>query len=205
LDIAEAAYNNSVHAATQVSPFFAEAGRHPNFVMTSEQPGETLNQAVATAHANEIRDLHHLMNDRLELNRRNMGRFYDQHRQPKEFEIGDMVWLKTDNIRTRRTCKKLDHRKIGPFQVTKRIGPLAYQLELPESLLIHNVFHVELLKKAIEPTVENQQHYDQGPLKADAQEDWEVEAITGSRLHHGSGFQYRISWVGDFRDTWEPI
>jgi len=153
LDIAEAAYNNSVHTATQVSPFFAEAGRHPNFVMTSEQPEETLNQAVTTVHANEIGDLHHLMNDRLELNRRNIGRFYNQHRQPKEFEIRDIVWLKTDNTRTRRTCKKLDYRKIGPFQVTKRIRPLAYQLELPESLLIHNVFHVELLKKAIEPTV----------------------------------------------------
>ena len=36
----------------------------------------------------------------------------------------------------------------GPYQILKRIGPLAYQMALPPSLSkLHNVFHVSQLRK----------------------------------------------------------
>jgi hypothetical protein len=38
-------------------------------------------------------------------------------------------------------------RYYGPFEILKRIGPLAYIIALPTSMCIHNVFHVYLLKK----------------------------------------------------------
>jgi hypothetical protein len=44
---------------------------------------------------------------------------------------------------------KLVQRYIGPFEIIERIGPFAYQLELPLYLdKIHNMFHVSLLWKA---------------------------------------------------------
>jgi hypothetical protein len=201
LDITEAAYNNSVHAVTNVSPFFAETGRHPNMVIASEASGEELTQAVTTAHADAIQEIHNLMNDRLRQARNRMGRYYDVYRQPKEFGIGDMVWLKTNNIRTRRECKKLDHKKVGPYEITRRFGPLAYQLDLPDSLPIHNVFHVENLEKAHEPIIEGQRQYPQGLLEAIPDKEWDVEAITDSRLHSKHGFQYKVNWTGDFGNT----
>jgi hypothetical protein len=51
-----------------------------------------------------------------------------------------------------RFCKKdkLSPRYVGPFQVLKRISPLAYKIELPPSLDgIHDVFHVSQLRKCI--------------------------------------------------------
>ena len=43
---------------------------------------------------------------------------------------------------------KLAPRYIGPFKVTKQVGPVAYQLALPPELSgVHNVFHVSMLRK----------------------------------------------------------
>nr|GFB56808.1 putative reverse transcriptase domain-containing protein [Tanacetum cinerariifolium] len=46
---------------------------------------------------------------------------------------------------------KLAHRFIGPFEITKRIGLVAYRLRLPEELNgVHDTFHVSNLKKCLD-------------------------------------------------------
>jgi hypothetical protein len=46
--------------------------------------------------------------------------------------------------------EKLAPRYIGPFPILERCGPVAYRLQLPETLsVVHNVFHVSQLKKCL--------------------------------------------------------
>ena len=45
---------------------------------------------------------------------------------------------------------KLSPRYIGPYQITKRFGQVAYELELPQELsMVHPAFHVSMLRKCI--------------------------------------------------------
>ncbi|GJT49015.1 putative reverse transcriptase domain-containing protein [Tanacetum coccineum] len=51
---------------------------------------------------------------------------------------------------------KLAPRFVGPFEIIKRIGPVAYRLDLPEELNgVHDTFHVSNLKKCLaDPTLQ---------------------------------------------------
>jgi hypothetical protein len=79
--------------------------------------------------------------------------YADNRRRPLEFEEGDYVYLKVSPLRGMRRFKvkgKLSPRYIGPFLIFRRVGEMAYQLELPDSLSdVHNVFHVSQLKKCL--------------------------------------------------------
>ncbi|WMV55678.1 hypothetical protein MTR67_049063 [Solanum verrucosum] len=45
---------------------------------------------------------------------------------------------------------KLSSRYVSPYRILKRIGKMAYELELPADLAaVHPVFHVSLLKKCV--------------------------------------------------------
>jgi hypothetical protein len=63
------------------------------------------------------------------------------------------VFLKVSSIWGMRRFKvkgKLSPRFIRPFIILKRVGEVAYQLELPNDLDdVHDVFHVSQLKKSL--------------------------------------------------------
>ncbi|GKE19226.1 hypothetical protein Tco_1426803 [Tanacetum coccineum] len=77
--------------------------------------------------------------------------YADLKHKPMEFEVGDKVMLKVSPWKgVVRFGKrgKLNPRFVGPFKVIKRVGDIAYKLELPEELSrVHNTFHVSNLKK----------------------------------------------------------
>ncbi|KAG8489280.1 hypothetical protein CXB51_017326 [Gossypium anomalum] len=77
--------------------------------------------------------------------------YADLGRKEIEYSVGDMVFLKVSpwkKILRFGKKGKLSLRFIGPYRVLKRVGPVAYQLELPLELdRIHDVFHVSMLRR----------------------------------------------------------
>ena len=70
--------------------------------------------------------------------------YADRRRRPLEFEEGDHVFLKVTpklGLRGVFKTKKLCPRYIGPFQILRRIGLVAYQLTLPPAMSgLHDFF-----------------------------------------------------------------
>ena len=79
--------------------------------------------------------------------------YADTKRKDLEFEVGDKVFLRVSPIKgVMRFGRKgkLSPRFVGPFEILKRIGKVAYELALPPSLSsIHGVFYVSMLRKYI--------------------------------------------------------
>ncbi|KAK3507421.1 hypothetical protein QTP70_020385 [Hemibagrus guttatus] len=73
----------------------------------------------------------------------------DRHRRPHPaYQVGQMVWLSTRNLRLRLPCRKLSPKFIGPFEIVRQVNLVAYRLRLPASYRICPTFHASLLKPA---------------------------------------------------------
>ncbi|XP_058766975.1 uncharacterized protein LOC131640608 [Vicia villosa] len=79
--------------------------------------------------------------------------YADKRRRPLEFDVGDHVFLKVSpRLRLKgpfKTCR-LSLRYVGPYEIMRRIGEVAYRLVLPPSLSgLHDVIHVSQLRKFV--------------------------------------------------------
>ncbi|WMV06986.1 hypothetical protein MTR67_000371 [Solanum verrucosum] len=79
--------------------------------------------------------------------------YADVRRRALEFQVGDWVYLKVSPMKgVVRFGKKgkLSPRYVGPYKVMRRIGKVAYELELPSEMdLVHPVFHASMLRKCV--------------------------------------------------------
>lgn len=203
LSLAEFAYNNSIHASTQQTPFYANYGYHPKLDMlastgdknpAAENLAKHLSeiQAILKMQLQQAQDLYKTSADRL-------------RKESPVFHVGDKVWLLRRNIKTSRPCDKLDYRRLGPFCIQEKINPVAYRLELPASMKVHPVFHVSLLESYKESTISGRLQPSLPSVEVENHEEYEVEEVLDSRRRRGK-LQYLIHWRGyDISErTWEP-
>src|SRR6267154_382607 len=115
----------------------------------------------------------------------------------EHFKIGDPVWLEASHLKLPYHTPKLAPRRQGPFRVSKIISPVAYQLALPLSWGIHNVFHASLLLPYKETSAHGPNFERPPPSLIEDAEEYEVEAVINHR-HYGRRrrLQYLIKWKG---------
>ncbi|KAG8490322.1 hypothetical protein CXB51_015498 [Gossypium anomalum] len=142
LSLVEFAYNNSFQSSIQMAPYEALYGRkcqtHLYWTELSEKQIHGVDLVKETEeNVNVIRDCLKAASDR-------QKSYVDLKRKEIEFQVGDKVFLKVSpwkKILRFSRKGKLSPRFIGPYEITERIGPVAYRLALPAELeRIHNVF-----------------------------------------------------------------
>ncbi|SOV04612.1 uncharacterized protein UDID_17153 [Ustilago sp. UG-2017a] len=209
LPLAEFSYNNAEHASTQLTPFFANYRYHPRFSFDNTDPASPALFPTARSYADQLKQLHEYVRGELVKANSQSAEQFDKHRLPApQFRPGDRVWLSADNIRSLRPTKKLDYRRLGPFSVSKVISSHAYRLQLPPSMKIHNVFHVDRLEPYVANTIPNRVQPPPPPVEVESDLEYEVEQIIDSKVDHRyrDPLFYLVRWVGYGPDhnSWEP-
>jgi len=88
----------------------------------------------------------------------------------------------------------LDNKRYGPFEVTRTIGHEIYELKLPTTWMIHNIFNKNLLTKWREPKFQKQKNMLLPlPEIINEEEEYEIEAIRKHRKQKNS-IQYLVYW-----------
>ncbi|XP_014511617.1 uncharacterized protein LOC106770315 [Vigna radiata var. radiata] len=79
--------------------------------------------------------------------------YADQRQKPLEFVVGDHVFLRvtlTTGVGRAIRARKLSLRYLGPYQILRRIRPIAYKITmLPKLANLHPMFHVSQLRKYV--------------------------------------------------------
>ena len=76
-----------------------------------------------------------MIQERLKTAQSRQKSYTDDRRRPLEFEVDDWVYLKVSpmkGVMRFRKKGKLNSRYIGTHTISKRVGNVAYELELPQ-------------------------------------------------------------------------
>lgn len=201
LPCAQLAYNTAYNESTKLTPSDANFGYTPVAYHNARQT-EIVNP-TAIIKSEDLKNVHNELRTELEFVSKRMQRYYDPKKMAgPTFKEGDMVYLSTKNITTKRPSHKLDFKYIGPYRIIRKISKNNYELDLPAKVRLHKIFHVALLESAadtIHVKIGNE------PEEIDGPELYEAEAIRETRVTNGKR-EYLIKWKNypESENTWEP-
>ncbi len=210
LPLAEFAHNNRIHSATKKSPFMVLYGRNPRIIPDSPRTTPFTNPAAADF-AKTMTTIHKETEKALTEAAGRMKAQYDKWKRPaRNLQVGERVWLDSTNLSLPRPKKKLDDKRVGPFEIIEKTGASAYKLKLPPHWKIHPRFNEKLLTPYIPPAFPNQELPPPPPPDLiNDEEEFEIEEVLDSRPRTLRGrkgkksrkaMDYFVKWKGWTRE-----
>ena len=178
----------------------------------SEFSDELADFPSADAFVEHRKQLRQQARDAMQIAQARMAYYYDKKHKAVELKeqayirlvrkVGQVGYRLPDS-----TC--LSPLKMGPFKIKRRVGELAYELDLPEDIKIHPVISVIHLEQASDDPWGRQVSAPPTELEQLLMP-YEVEGILEKKLRQvGKGskrriWQYLVKWKGQQGESWEP-
>lgn len=177
LPTAEFVINSCIHSAHNHSPFEVLYSYTPEFTIPTGiwKSYESIDRRLEA--------LRHAREDAEAALRMSKHRIQNTVRGGiQEFEVGQPVWLSTNNVKIRQKHAKLGSRRLGPFEIVEKTGTHTYRLALPSWMRIHDNIHTNRLTPWKGNEVNGLEPPPPEPEIVDGEEFWEVEEILDSRI-----------------------
>ena len=204
--------NNSVHSSTGVSLM--------KFLIGLDAPTPLTVAASTSAAASEWshtrNEIQQAARDALVFAQAKMSIYYNKKHKPLLLKPGDKAYIslagsmETGYHLPNTISHKLSPQRVGPFQILRSVGRLAYELDIPSTWKIHPVISIAHL----EPHKEDTYGRDPTPVPdivdddSSGHEEWEVEDIVAERHNKRRKRQeWLVKWkgFGPEQNTWEPV
>ena len=144
-------YNNNFQASIGMAPCEGLFGRRCRSLVCWDDVGERKLLGLELVQLTVEKTT--LIKERLKAVQSRQKSYVDNRRRDLEFEVGDHVFLKVSPMKyVMRFGRKgkPDPRFMGPFEILRTVGLVAYRVALAPSLSkVHNVFHISILRKYV--------------------------------------------------------
>jgi len=149
LPFVEFTYNNCYQACIGMIPFEDLYGRKCKTPLCWFQDGG--NVLIGPELIQQTNEKVKMIQERMKTSLSRQKAYADRRRRPLEFSAGEHIFFRVTpftSVGRALKFKKFTHKFIGPYQILRRIGHVAYEIALPPPLAnIHNIFPCILAKK----------------------------------------------------------
>jgi len=151
LPLIEFTYNNGFHASINMEPYEALYGRKCRTPLCWYQDGDVV--LVGPELLEQTIEKVRMARDRMQASQSRQKAYADRKRRPLELTARDHVFLRvtrTTSVGRALHSRKLSPKFLGPYQISRRIGLMAYEIALPPQLAnLYPVFYVSQLRKYV--------------------------------------------------------
>ena len=134
LSLVEFVINSSPSQSTGYAPFYLNYGYYPATPLDPIQDAEMTTVEGVNQFVQRLEKTFARVSQMLQRAQERQKIQADRKRREQTFAVGEQVLLSTEHLQLKHApVRKLRKRFVDPFFVTKRVGPVAYELELPQT------------------------------------------------------------------------
>ncbi len=116
----------------------------------------------------------------------------NKHRKEVDYKIESKMFLNERNIITARFFKKLNDKMLDSF-INLDLIDSSYKLKLSKFMHVHNVFHSDLLRSAVDDFLSDQKNESSDSIVINDEDEWKIDDILNSRQYQ-RWLQYKVKW-----------
>ncbi len=116
----------------------------------------------------------------------------NKHRKKINYKIETKMFLNKRNIVTARFFKKLNDKMLNSFKIKDFVN-FFYKLKLSDIMRIHDVFHSELFRSAVDDSLSDQKNEFSKSIVINDENEWKIDDILNS-WWYWKWLQYRVKW-----------